>query len=42
MVYFIVFILIGSVICINLFIAIISMNFAIAQRKDHDSKLTDE
>ena len=41
-VYFIVFILVGSIICINLFIAIISMNFNEAQEKSKNDLISNE
>ena len=40
--FFFFFILIGSVICVNLFVAIISMNFKMAQTKGNEERLSDE
>lgn len=41
-IFFVVFILIGSIICINLFIAIISLNFSDAQEKNKNSLICNE
>ena len=40
--FFFTFILIGSVLCINLFVAIVSMNFAEAQQKNQELSPTKE